>query len=163
MPQRVVGDEGFVELRVSNSASCARKANGTVWCWGYNFYGELGIGSNTNRATPTQMLNVNDAVQLAMPGAHRVCFIRQNRTLWCAGFNEYGSLGDGSTTHRNSPVQVFGLVDVVHVSQSGYSYATLATTANNATYAWGRNYWGSLGIGNANTTSYTTPQRINGF
>jgi len=162
-PQRVINDTGFIELRASHSHSCARKGDGTIWCWGYNRLGELGIGAGAHRSAPTQMLQVNDAIALVMPGRHRTCLIRQNRTLWCTGYNEYGGLGDGTTRNRTSPVQVFGLVDVVHVSQGSSGDGTLARTANNETYAWGRNYWGSLGIGNANTTNYSTPRRINGF
>ena len=83
--------------------------------------------------------------------------------MWCTGYNPYGQLGDGSTTSRTTVVQVSNLSNVLHMAAGNGLYSVLATTTANETYAWGRNYQGCLGIGNSNTQTYTTPQRINGF
>ena len=162
-PVRVRDDANFVEVAAAHYNTCARRANGTVWCWGYNGYGEIGDGTTTHRSQPRQKSGVDDAAGLFLPGWHRTCILRENGTVWCSGYNAHGSLGDGTTTHRSQPVQVLGVANVVSVSQGTSGYGNMVTTADNETYVWGRNYNGSLGIGNANTQAYTRAQRLPGF
>jgi alpha-tubulin suppressor-like RCC1 family protein len=37
----------------ANGQTCATKTDGTLWCWGWNDYGQLGDGTTTNRPVPT--------------------------------------------------------------------------------------------------------------
>ena len=64
--------------------NCALLDNGEVWCWGYNAWGQLGIGDNSNRNTP-QKANLpagRTAVDVEAAG-HTTCAILDNGELWC--------------------------------------------------------------------------------
>jgi alpha-tubulin suppressor-like RCC1 family protein len=163
-PTRVRNDAGFIDLRTVHAHTCARKADGTLMCWGRNQHGQLGDGTTSNRSTPVQVRNVSDATTLALPGHYFTCAIRTGGLLWCWGYNGWGQVGDGSTTNRSAPVRVNGLGAVTHVAQGGgFSHSNLARTATGETYAWGHNYLGSLGLGDATNRDYRTPQRVAGF
>jgi len=69
--------------------------------------------------------------------------IKTDGTLWAWGNNEYGQLGDGTTTDRFTPVMV--LDDVVSVS--AYNIKTMAIRADGSLWAWGSNWGGQLGDG----------------
>jgi cysteine-rich repeat protein len=162
-PVRVNNDSGFVDLQAGWFHTCARKANGTLWCWGSNGAGQLGDGTGTNRNVPTQVLNVSDATAIAVPGSHKTCAVRTGGLMWCWGHNGYGGLGDGTTITRRAPVRVIGLGAVTHMANGPVGDGNFARTATNETYAWGYNFRGSLGIGDAGSEIYTTPQRVLGF
>jgi cysteine-rich repeat protein len=162
-PVRVSNDGGFIDLQAGYHHTCARKANGTLWCWGYNAHGELGDGTTTNRNAPTQVLNVSDATAVAVGGMYKTCAIRAGGLMWCWGRNQSGQLGDGTTTQRSAPVRVIGLGAVTHMARGGAGKGNFARTVTGETYAWGYNYYGSLGLGDANIQNYPTPQRVPGF
>ena len=74
-------------------ASCAIAADASLYCWGRNHRGQLGIGSFTSQLAPAR---VDDyAWQSVAMGAHHACGVRADRSLWCWGDNRYGQLGDG--------------------------------------------------------------------
>jgi alpha-tubulin suppressor-like RCC1 family protein len=101
--------------------SLAIRRDGTLWAWGFNWLGQLGDGTTTDRHRPVQVLT--DVVSVAAGWEHSLA-IRRDGTLWAWGRNEFGQLGDGTTTDRHRPVQV--LTDVVSVAAgSAYSLATI--------------------------------------
>ena len=76
-------------------------------CWGYNAYGRLGDGTNTNSNTPVAV-NLpagRTATALALGGYHS-CAILDDGSAMCWGNNLYGQLGDGTNTNSNTPVAV---------------------------------------------------------
>ena len=77
----------------------------TVWCWGYNAYGQLGDGTTTSRYTPVQVSDLSSVVAMSAGGYH-TCAVETDGTAWCWGRNMYGNIGDGTTTNRLTPVQV---------------------------------------------------------
>lgn len=85
--------------------------------------------------------------------------LRDDGTVWAWGLNEYGQLGDGTTTDRHTPVQVSGLSDIVSVAAGSYHAAALKD--DGTVWAWGRNNWGQLGDGT--TTDRWTPVQVSGL
>ena len=87
----------------------ALKSDGTVWTFGYNGYGELGDGTNTNRNRPVQVLGeggvgyLTDVIDIAGGGYHTIA-LKFDGTVWAWGRNSYGQLGDGTTTDSWTPV-----------------------------------------------------------
>ncbi|MDQ1344151.1 MAG: hypothetical protein QG650_871, partial [Patescibacteria group bacterium] len=77
----------------------------------------------------------------------------------CWGNNTYGQLGDGTMTHRNSPVAVSGLSS--GVSQVASNYSSCALTSAGGVKCWGVNWHGQLGDGT--TTNRTTPVDVSGL
>ncbi|MGH2331147.1 RCC1 domain-containing protein [Thermoanaerobacter mathranii] len=79
-----------------------------------------------------------------------------SNTIWAWGLNNYGQLGDGTTTNGYTPVQVKGLSDVVAVSAG--QYHSLALKSDGTVWAWGYNGDGELGDGT--TTNRYTPVQV---
>ena len=77
------------------STSCAVDKEGSLWCWGNNFYGQLGDGSNVDKSLPTLVSNFSKGNQIVI-GYHHICSIDMEGFLWCWGSNHFGQLGDGS-------------------------------------------------------------------
>ncbi|RIB35140.1 MAG: hypothetical protein BXU00_02990 [Candidatus Nanoclepta minutus] len=137
------------------SHSCALKSDGTVWCWGGNWYGQLGDGTTTNRYTPVQVRGLTNVTQIAL-GASHSCALRSDGTVWCWGWNSDGQLGDNTTTNRYTPVQVRGLTNVVQIAL-GEAHSC-ALKSDGTVWCWGGNWYGQLGDGT--TTNRYTPVRV---
>lgn len=109
VPVTVVGLSGVRDLAVSPYSTCALTSRaGRVSCWGYNFYGELGNGTNDDSLSPVSVPGANGAQQLT-GGYYSFCVQIAASTAKCWGRNGYGNLGNGTTDDSNVPVPVSGL------------------------------------------------------
>jgi alpha-tubulin suppressor-like RCC1 family protein len=156
-------------VAAGGSHSLAVKSDGTAWAWGGNDYGQLGIGNTTaDRTTPVQVLGPNATGYLtnvvAVAGGYFFSIaLKSDGTVWAWGSNGDGQLGDGTTTNRNTSVQVRGqggtgyLTNVIAVAAGAYH--ALALKSDGTVWAWGYNGDGQLGVGN---TSSITPVQVRG-
>ena len=89
--------------------TCAVLSGGTVKCWGYGSYGQLGDGSTTStQSTPVSVSGISTATSVSA-GYWHTCVVLSGGTVKCWGYGSYGQLGDGSTTSsQTTPVGVFG-------------------------------------------------------
>jgi len=139
------------------------KSDGTVWTWGANFDGKLGIG-DTN---PVRMLvpvevhgagNVSylNQVQTIMGGEIHNVALKYDGTVWAWGWNAFGQLGNGTTNDAWTPVQT-GLGAVPPLTSvtklGGRPYFTLAVKSDGTIWAWGMNQFGQMGNGTVNPFS----------
>jgi alpha-tubulin suppressor-like RCC1 family protein len=98
---------GVRAVRAGWAHTCALKADGTVWCWGKNDFGQLGTGTRgQSTATPAQTLIADegrplDRVIALAVGTFSACALREPGDLWCWGKNDHGQLGTGDTTDRD--------------------------------------------------------------
>jgi alpha-tubulin suppressor-like RCC1 family protein len=84
----------------------ALKADGTMWGWGANYYGQLGDGTRLpQQSAPVRSVPGSNWKQVATTGIHSVA-LKRDGTLWSWGNNWAGQLGDGTTNHSHAPVQV---------------------------------------------------------
>ena len=133
---------------VSEDHLCARKTDGTAWCWGHNLFGERGSAAAPMSA-PSQMLSedggfVSDIGALAA-SKFSTCALRANGTVWCWGQNASGVFG-------NPAVPVDSNVDAATPSDAGVAFTQLtgrtihmcALTATKDVYCWGDNGFGEL-------------------
>ncbi|MBL0202743.1 MAG: hypothetical protein IPQ14_00025 [Candidatus Microthrix sp.] len=98
-------------------------------------------------------------VAIIIAGTHHSCAVKQNTTVACWSYNQYGQLGDGTTTNRVTPTYVVGLSEVTAITVSHYRSCALK---QNATVAcWGSNWEGRLGDGT--TTDRWTPTPVLGL
>ena len=76
----------------------------SLWSWGLNTYGLLGINDSTHRSTPvTTLLGSNNWKSIACGPTHTVA-LKTDGTLWTWGYNVFGALGVNNTSHRYTPV-----------------------------------------------------------
>ena len=134
---------------MSNSAGfiCGVRRDGQVLCWGNNYTGQLGDGSREDRARPTLVPGIDDAIQVAAGDLH-VCVLRRSDRVSCWGRNEFGALGDGTMgprVIRLAPVDARSIEDAVGISVGGaHSCARLRL---GAVLCWGVNNHSQLGDG----------------
>jgi alpha-tubulin suppressor-like RCC1 family protein len=149
-PMLVSGMTGAVQVQTGRTQSCARRANGTVRCWGANSSGQLGDGTFTPQNTAVaDVMNVTGAVDLQTTSSH-VCVRNAAGAALCWGDNGYSQLGDTTTTDRNTPIAapVTGVSWIGTASFSsdiagGHTCAIVGGTVR----CWGDNAVGQLGNG----------------
>lgn len=146
----------FTSLSTGKDHTCARTSTGAAYCWGYNWAGQLGDGTTTQRTQPMAVKRPTGVTfaSISAGGAH-TCALTSAGVAYCWGDNEDGQLGDNTTTQRNTPVVVSRPASVTFASLSAGGLHTCARTSAGAAYCWGYNYFGQLGDGT--TTSRTTP------
>jgi alpha-tubulin suppressor-like RCC1 family protein len=76
-------------------------------CWGDNFYGGLGDGTNKDHNIPAAVYGDYKFTQITA-GLEYTCGLCNDGTTMCWGYNFIGQLGDGTTNDRNTPVVVSG-------------------------------------------------------
>jgi alpha-tubulin suppressor-like RCC1 family protein len=161
---RYVALAAFILVPIGASAGTAatgsnhtivRASDGTVWTWGANSSGQLGMGDTTLRKVPTQVTTLSDVTQVAS-GLNHNAALKSDGTVWTWGLNNYGQLGDGTTTLRKAPVQVLSLTGMVGIACG--DYFCLAVKSNGTVWGWGYNGKGQLGDGTSTTPRKTPVQ-----
>jgi alpha-tubulin suppressor-like RCC1 family protein len=156
----------FEYIVASDSHSCARKTDGTAWCWGNNQQGQLGVGDTGPRTTPIRLDALDDQVAgIYTPTATGdistrtafTCALKREGTLWCWGNNEYGQLGTGDRENRSTPTWVEALGSDVHAASLGSAFGC-ARKKDNSLWCWGANESGQLGTGD--TEPRMLPEQI---
>ncbi len=153
----VTGLSDAVEVAAGGAHTCARRAAGTVVCWGASGNGALGDGSTTHSLcgdarttiecspTPVVVVGLSDAVEIVAGGGH-TCARRASGAVVCWGSGVQGQLGDGtSASFRAAPVNVTGLTDAVELA-AGATH-TCARRASGEVVCWGFNLFGQIGDG----------------
>lgn len=144
-PVTVKGVTDAVEVAVGQSSACARRAGGSVVCWGENSGGQIGDGTFDPRLTATPVIGLVDAVQVTV-GEYAACARRATGDVVCWGNNRGGTLGDGTLVERSAtPVAVYGLTDAIDLSQA--AWGACAVRLGGAVVCWGSNAGGRLGAG----------------
>ena len=133
------------EVSSGGRHTCEIRPDGTLWCWGANFYGQLGSGDTTGGPTPRQVGTLDSWVDVSAGGMH-TCGVRDNGSLWCWGLNYRGQLGTGTRKDQVQPRRVGDARDWESVS-AGWVH-TCATSLDGTAWCWGDNNFGQLGSGN---------------
>ena len=137
--------------------SLALRSDGTLWAWGFNGNGQLGIGS-TNPMDTTSPVRVgidNDWSDIAAGAFHAIA-LKKNGTLWAWGLNGNGQVGDTSLLDFTEPVKIGADNDWSGISAAAVS--SYAIKNNGSLWAWGDNTYGS--VGDSTTTNKKIPTRI---
>jgi len=134
----------------------AIKTDGTLWTWGFNQNGELGLNNRTHYSSPVQI--PGSTWNLISSDVQCTFAIKTDGTLWAWGRNQYyGLLGVNDRTSRSSPTQIPG-TDWRNIWSGQYN--TIATRTDGTLWTWGLNDRGSLGQNNK--TKYSSPVQIPG-
>ena len=165
-------------VKVSNGSyhSFGLTSDGRIYAWGRNTSGELGIGttlarSNVPIAVKTTGTPMDGKVVKQVEGGGRYegshsIALASDGTVYTWGFNQYGQLGDNTTTNSRSPiaVQVAGtpLAGKTIVQIAAGADHSLALDSGGALYAWGSNAYGQLGNGTTTNSSVPVAVKIAG-
>lgn len=138
--------------------TAAIKTDGTLWTWGRNFYGGLGLGNTTNYSSPKQVGALTNWSNV-QTGGNWALAIKTNGTLWGWGGNGFGQLGLNNITNYSSPKQVGALTNWASISIPLWNATyILAIKTDGTLWAWGANQNGQLGFNN--TTYYSSPKQV---
>jgi len=151
---------GAVAVAAGETQTCALTSAGGIKCWGYNFYGQVGDGTNTNRSTPVDVAGMITGATLVATGDYHTCAVTAAGGAKCWGDNAFGNLGDGTETKRNTPTDVAGLTSGVVAVTAG-RYHSCALTSIGGVKCWGYNSYGELGDGT--TTNRDTAGAVSGL
>jgi len=143
------------EVSSGGRHTCEVRADGTLWCWGANFYGQLGSGDTASGPTPRQVGTQDDWSDVSAGGMH-TCGVRENGSLWCWGLNYRGQLGTGNRKDQVQPRRVGDARDWESVS-AGWVH-TCATSRDGTAWCWGDNNYGQLG--NGDQTDSADPVKV---
>lgn len=105
--QTVAGGTNWSQVSCGISITAAVKTDGTLWTWGYNLYGQLGINTIADKSSPVQTIAGGNTWKQVACGHQTMVALKTDGTLWGWGTNTGGQFGDGTVTQRNSPVQLF--------------------------------------------------------
>lgn len=137
-----------------NGHTLALKADGTVWAWGFNGYGQVGLPAGAPLWTPIPIqVPQLDCVTSVAAGSSSSIASRSDGTVWTWGDNTYGQRGSGTLGGAGHTLtQVPGITDAVAVNAGGYH--ALVVRSNGTIAAWGYNTQGQLGDGTFITRGY---------
>jgi alpha-tubulin suppressor-like RCC1 family protein len=139
--------------------TCVITAEGRVKCWGGNSAGGLGDGTTIASTTPVDVAGLASGVSAIAAGDRYSCALTTGGGVKCWGYNEFGQLGDGTTTNSTTPVDVAGLTSGVSaIAARGEHTCALIT---DRVKCWGANFNGQLGDGT--TTSSGVPVDVAGL
>ena len=153
IPVEVAGITDAKAVSAGWDYSCALHQDGTISCWGDNWYGQLGNGQSGDDARssmPVQVADITDATAIASNSRHS-CALREGGTISCWGNNRSGQLGnrksrdDGAEPHSSVPVEVADITDATAIA-AGKDHSC-AVRRSGTVSCWGNNYDGQLGNG----------------
>jgi alpha-tubulin suppressor-like RCC1 family protein len=116
--------------------TCAVKADGTLWCWGNNFHGNLGDGTTTQQKTPKQVGTSTDWRVVAAGANMTTCGIRLDGSLFCWGLNSRSQVGCCSGTQQVTTPQKVGGASSWRVVQ-GDGFSTCGIRYDDTVWCWG--------------------------
>lgn len=149
VPTPIGGVSNVVSVAAGDGHTLTLRWDGTVFAWGEDASGQLGIGpasGSTNSTTPVQsQIPAQTAIVAIAAGANHSVALDRNGKVWTWGLGNTGQLGYGGTGNTNLPIQVAGISNVVAIA-AGFDH-TMALTADKRVWTWGGNVSGQLGDG----------------
>ena len=153
---------GVVDISAGQGHTLARKSDGTVLSWGYNYSNQLGDRNGADDNIPAQVIGVAGVAEISAGNGHSIVR-KDDGTVLAWGHNDSGQLGDGTRTTgyagRSTPMPVPGLTGVRMIAAGGDH--TVALKTDGTVWAWGSNGDGQLGDGT--NTDRLRPVQVSGL
>ena len=160
--QTAAAGTNWRQVSIGRRNTAAIKTDGTLWVWGDNQYGQLGrnFADGFNGAsTPVQTIVGGTNWKNVQVGIASLSAIKTDGTLWTWGQNTLGQLGDGTSSHQYSPIQLAG-TNWKQVDRGLY-YSVAAIKTDGTLWTWGYN--SSFGqLGDNTLTDRSSPVQIYG-
>jgi alpha-tubulin suppressor-like RCC1 family protein len=136
---------GPTSVVTDGSAFCGLFSGGKVRCWGAGTTGALGNGLAANSNVPVTPVGLDGSVDkiAASPGLGSICALKSGE-VYCWGYNNYGTVGDGSTTNRSQPTKITALgSDNSELKVSGQHACVIKSEGT--VYCWGDSNYSEAG------------------
>ena len=165
--QTVTFGTNWKQAACGGQHTAAIKTDGTLWCWGRNFDGQLGDNTNGYKKSPVQTTALGTNWNQVSCGGLHTAAIKTDGTLWCWGENEYGALGQGELSSKNfrfksSPVQTIAFGTNWKQVSCGHRH-TAAIKTDGTLWCWGWNDYGQIGDGNRSYKTRYSPVQTTAF
>ncbi|MGK3960039.1 MopE-related protein [Sorangium sp. So ce118] len=145
-PYQVAIDGAVEAVAGGASHSLALLSNGTMRAWGYNGFGQLGLGDTRQQNLPMPVPELAGVTRIAAGQYFSLAMSSSSGTTWSWGQNTFGQLGNGtSPANALSPTVVVGLSGPLDIAAGAY-HAT-ALTQECPIWSWGQNIQGQAGLG----------------
>ncbi len=162
-PVAVVGGLTFRSIATGEHHTCGVTTGDVAYCWGRNLYGQLGDSTTTDTTMPVPVAGGLSFLSVSA-GEDHTCGLAQDDSAYCWGRNQRGQLGTDSTPGICSgsepcsvrPYPVAGSLTFQAVSAFGHGHSC-GVAGGAATYCWGYNANGQLGIGSADSSMVPVP------
>ena len=150
------GGTNWKQVSCGNQHTAAIKTDGSLWTWGRNVEGQLGINAAGNsRSTPVTTFAGGNNWKSVACGSNHIAAIKTDGSLWTWGSNGSGQVGDNTATTRSTPVTTFaGGTNWKQVSCGDH---TAAIKTDGSLWNWGENDGRTLGLGSNNQVDRSTP------
>ena len=136
-------------ITAGDGSTYAIKEDGSLWAWGWNESGQLGIGGGVERTAVPQQVGTETNWKCASSGQAYAFFIKEDGTLWAAGDNSKGIQGVGDGVGHKSPTQIGEDNNWVSVACTRFfGRSAIGLKADGTLWAWGEGEMGALGLGN---------------
>ena len=158
-PTPVLNLDSVIQIEGGADAdfALALRADGTVWAWGDNGYGQLGIGNKTLQNTPQQVIGLDSVIDISAGTGHSLA-LRADGSVWSWGSNSQGQLGLPLTiTDTTLPVKIDTIQHATNI-ESGSAF-NMVLDADSTVWAFGYNLYGQLGI-NQTFTKTEIPTKV---
>ncbi len=146
-PVAIPGLDHIRAIAGGDRHSVALRRDGSVWAWGANDYGQLGVGTiGAPRPTPQPVVGLADIAAIAV-GYAQTLALRADGTVWGWGLNEDGEVGNGRSRSQLVPSVARLPQEVTPTQLAAGSDFSLALAADGRVWGWGSNAWGQFGDG----------------
>ena len=149
IPQRIelLKDVDFVECGFK--FTFCKDKNNNVYCWGNNYYGQLGNGSKSAQTYPILCEDIPDNIVDIRCGQFHTLILTYNQEVFSTGHNYHGELGRKTDdSYDTSFKKIEDLSDIIRI-QCGNDHS-MCIDINNDLYVFGSNRYGELGLGDIN-------------
>lgn len=154
IPRAVSGNFTFTQIVTAGGGetdqgyhACGLTDNGLAYCWGRDFYGQLGDGTSGDQSSTPTLVSGGHTFTKLTAGFNHTCGLDANQVAWCWGDNERGQLGNnasGTGVMAATPERVVGSIAWLDISAGNEHTCGIAET-DGAAYCWGYNAYGQLG------------------
>ena len=157
-PQPIQPTQTWQAVAAGRDHSMGLHADGTLWTWGRNYFGQLGTGNRISTNTPQSILPSRRWLAVAAGASHSLA-LRSDGTLWAWGSGLHGQLGVGNNSDFSEP-------QIVEINMRWQAIAAagghnLALRSDGTLWTWGLNSSGQVGNGTFVSTNTPQPIQIN--
>jgi hypothetical protein len=146
----------FASVSAGGNHTCGVTTSGAAYCWGWDFYGQLGNGSGDDDQLNPVPVSGGLSFASVSAGSEHTCGVTTSGAAYCWGIGSGGQLGNGTPGDRSTPVPVSG--GHVFASVSANTNHSCGVTTSGAAFCWGKGFSGQLGNGSQN--DHPTPVAV---